>query len=97
MNHLKKWIALLLVPALLLAGSFAAAESQPEQGGALGGSPWINSTLAGNLPGKAPAAVDDFYLSVNYDELQQFIDTYGVKEVDGMYIKPEDRLNIWGK
>ena len=74
MNHLKKWIALLLIPALLLAGSFAAAESQPEQGGALGGSPWINSTLAGNLPGKAPAAVDDFYLSVNYDELQQFID-----------------------
>ena len=71
MNHLKKWIALLLIPALLLAGSFAAAESQPEQGGALGGSPWINSTLAGNLPGKAPAAVDDFYLSVNYDELQQ--------------------------
>ena len=68
---MKKLIALLLIPAMLLIGCFAAAETLPEEAAAPYGSPWINSTVIGNLPEKAPAAVDDFYLSVNYDVQQE--------------------------
>jgi putative endopeptidase len=28
----------------------------------------------------------------NYDE---FLETYGVKEGDGMYLAPEDRIRVW--
>lgn len=26
---------------------------------------------------------------------QKFYDTFGIKENDGMYVAPEDRVNIW--
>ena len=28
----------------------------------------------------------------NYDE---FLETYGVREGDGMYLAPEDRIRVW--
>ena len=28
----------------------------------------------------------------NYDE---FLETYGIKEGDGMYLAPEDRIRVW--
>ena len=35
------------------------------------GSPWVNSDLAGNLPGQAPDSKDDFHQAVNYDWLSK--------------------------
>lgn len=37
------------------------------------------------------------YLRVNVpvQQMQEFYDTYGVKEGDGMYLAPEDRISIW--
>ena len=39
------------------------------------------------------------YLRVNIcsQMLDVFYDTFGVQEGDGMYVAPEDRLNVWGK
>jgi len=39
------------------------------------------------------------YLRVNIctQMLDVFYDTFGIKEGDGMYVAPEDRLNVWGK
>ena len=39
-----------------------------------------------------------FYLRVNVcvQMIDEFYDTFEVKEGDGMYVKPEDRLCIWG-
>ena len=39
------------------------------------------------------------YLRVNVvcQMMPEFAETFGVKEGDGMYVKPEDRLVIWGK
>ena len=38
------------------------------------------------------------YLRVNVNArmIPQFADAFGVKEGDGMYVKPEDRLTLWG-
>ena len=37
------------------------------------------------------------YLRVNpvVQQFQEFYDTYGVKEGDGMYLAPEDRVSVW--
>ena len=35
--------------------------------------------------------------NVNVQMMDEFCETYGVKEGDGMYVKPENRLKIWGK
>lgn len=57
----------------------------------------INPYFAVFLAQTDTHAPNHLRVNVNVQMLQQFIDTYGVKEGDGMYIKPEDRLNIWGK
>ena len=68
---MKKLIAVFLILAMLLNSGLAVAETQPEEETrALTGKPWVNSMLMDNLPESAPAAVDDFYLSVNYDVLK---------------------------
>ena len=33
--------------------------------------------------------------NVTVQQFDEFIDTYGIKEGDGMYIKPEDRIAVW--
>lgn len=56
--------------------------------------------------GQMPAAYFETLLSdvhapyhlrtnVNVQQFQEFYDTYGVKEGDGMYLAPEDRLSVW--
>ena len=37
------------------------------------------------------------YLRVNtvLQQFDEFYDTYGIKEGDGMYLKPEDRIGVW--
>ena len=37
------------------------------------------------------------YLRVNcsLQQFDQFLDLYGIKEGDRMYLAPEDRVNIW--
>ena len=39
------------------------------------------------------------YLRVNVicQMMPEYAETYGVVEGDGMYVKPEDRLVVWGK
>jgi putative endopeptidase len=39
------------------------------------------------------------YLRVNVicQMMPEYAETYGVTEGDGMYVKPEDRLIVWGK
>jgi len=32
---------------------------------------------------------------VTVQQMQEFYDTYDVKEGDGMYLAPEDRISIW--
>ena len=34
-------------------------------------------------------------LNVTVQQMQEFYDTYDVKEDDGMYLAPEDRISIW--
>ena len=36
-------------------------------------------------------------VNVNCQMMPEFADTFSVEEGDGMYVKPEDRLTIWGK
>ena len=37
------------------------------------------------------------YLRVNIpvQQYEEFVETYGVKEGDGMYVAPEDRICVW--
>ena len=37
------------------------------------------------------------YLRINttLQQYDEFLDFYGIKEGDGMYLAPEDRVNIW--
>ena len=37
------------------------------------------------------------YMRINATlaQFEEFVDFYGIKEGDGMYITPEDRLEIW--
>ena len=37
------------------------------------------------------------YLRINtvLQQFDEFLDFYGIKEGDGMYLAPEDRVNIW--
>ena len=32
---------------------------------------------------------------VFHKQFQEFYDTYGIKEGDGMYLAPEDRVAVW--
>lgn len=36
-------------------------------------------------------------VNVNAQMLPEFYEAFGVQEGDGMYVKPEDRLSVWGK
>ncbi|MCR5452352.1 MAG: M13 family metallopeptidase [Lachnospiraceae bacterium] len=37
-----------------------------------------------------------FYrINVGLQQFDEFVDTYGVKEGDGMYLAPEDRIKVW--
>ena len=36
-----------------------------------------------------------FFLKVFHKQFQEFYDTYGIKEGDGMYLAPEDRVAVW--
>ena len=36
-------------------------------------------------------------VNVNLQMLDEFYEAFDVKESDGMYVKPEDRLAVWGK
>lgn len=53
------------------SASSEAAESAAdgEEAEGLYGSPWITTTVAGNLPDERPSAKDDFYTYANYDFL----------------------------
>ncbi len=35
--------------------------------------------------------------SPTFQMLDEFYEAFDVKEGDGMYVKPEDRLKTWGK
>lgn len=37
------------------------------------------------------------YIRINATlaQFEEFVDFYGIKEGDGMYIEPKDRLEIW--
>ena len=37
------------------------------------------------------------YLRINIpvQQYDEFVETYGVKEGDGMYVAPEDRICVW--
>jgi putative endopeptidase len=32
---------------------------------------------------------------VTLQQFDEFLDTYGIKEGDGMYLAPEDRILVW--
>ena len=36
-------------------------------------------------------------VNVNAQMTPEFYEAFGVQEGDGMYLKPEDRLVVWGK
>ena len=36
-------------------------------------------------------------VNVNAQMLPEFYEAFGVQEGDGMYVKPDDRLAVWGK
>ena len=36
-------------------------------------------------------------INVNAQMTDEFYEAFGVREGDGMYLKPEERLKIWGK
>lgn len=71
----RKWIALLMALALLLNVGFAAAEAQPQEE-ELFGSPWINSTVFGNVLPEKPEAKDDLFQSVNYETILEHQEAY---------------------
>ena len=33
--------------------------------------------------------------NTSLQQFDEFLDSYGIKEGDGMYLSPEDRVNIW--
>lgn len=41
-------------------------------------------------------ALSNMRVNVNAQMFQEFYDAFGVKEGDGMYLAPEDRIAIWG-
>ena len=40
-------------------------------------------------------APDFLRINVNVSQFDKFYETFGVKEGDRMYTKPEDRLSVW--
>ncbi|MER2053930.1 MAG: hypothetical protein ABTB30_01485, partial [Clostridia bacterium] len=72
----RKWIALLMALALLLNVGFAAAEAQPQPQEELFGSPWINSTVIGNVLPEKPEAKDDLFQSANYETITEHQENY---------------------
>ena len=72
----RKWIALLMAPALLLNVGFAAAEAQPQPQEELFGSPWINSTVIGNVLPEKPEAKDDLFQYANYETITEHQENY---------------------
>lgn len=42
-------------------------------------------------------ALNYLRVNVNAQMMDEFYETFDVKEGDGMYVKPEERLNTWGK
>ena len=36
-------------------------------------------------------------VNVNFQMMPEYAETFSVEEGNGMYVKPEDRLTIWGK
>ena len=70
----RKWIALLMSLALLLNVGFAAAEAQPQE--ELFGSPWIISTVIGNVLPEKPEAKDDLFQSANYETIMEHQENY---------------------
>lgn len=68
----KRMLAILIAIILSLNLGIAAAEALPvEEPEELYGSPWVNSTVIGNLPPTAPEVKDDLYTNVNYDALAE--------------------------
>ena len=41
-------------------------------------------------------ALSNIRVNVDAQMFQEFHDAFGVKEGDGMYLAPEDRIAIWG-
>ena len=72
----RKWIALLMALALLLNVGFAAAEAQPQPQEELFGSPWINSTVIGNVLPEKPEAKDDLFQYANYETITEHQENY---------------------
>ena len=55
--------------------------------------------MPAHVPGivsKNAGLADDTW-NVNAQMMDEFYETFDVKEGDGMYVKPEERLNTWGK
>ena len=44
-----------------------------------------------------PHALSYLRVNVNLQMLDEFYEAFDVKEGDGMYVKPEERLKTWGK
>ena len=82
----RKWIALLMALALLLYVGFAAAEAQPQEE-ELFGSPWINSTVIGNVLPEKPEAKDDLFQSANYETIMEHQENYLPWQEAGAAIK----------
>lgn len=36
-----------------------------------------------------------FRVNIPVQQFDEFVETYGVKEGDGMYVAPEDRICVW--
>lgn len=83
----RKWIALLMALALLLNVGFAAAEAQPQEE-ELFGSPWINSTVIGNVLQEKPEAKDDLFQSANYETILKHQETTWKCPISGKFRKP---------
>ncbi|MBR0513378.1 MAG: M13 family metallopeptidase [Clostridia bacterium] len=71
----RKWIVLLMALAMLLNVGFAAGEAQPQEE-ELFGSPWINSSVIGNVLPEKPEAKDDLFQSANYETILAHQETY---------------------
>ena len=56
------------------------------------GTPWLYVDLEGNVTEETEADLKDNFALQQFDE---FLDFYRIEEGDGMYLAPEDRVNIW--
>ena len=56
--------------------------------------PLMYQTMTYNLDPHAPSYLR---VNVNVQMMDEFCELYDVREGDGMYVKPEDRLKTWGK